>query len=415
MSYKNMAVGMYSLYGVHALMHNSILLYCSFFERSGNTCKAVASSIESGYTVTFDNRVSAATNKQEYVRLMETVPNGRDRFTLVTMVNKDIGRKYLLTDDEHLDEDFFNFLMCNYKLPLLEEWIPYIRDELVEKGNIVEDTSCGYRMRAKWESSSVKDMTLPGIDLHGREVSLDKVRIFAAPSLTNEILTDVVSGLIENKVISVCDVESKPLDFEGMDQYITKYGPSLVENLEKSITTLSPLNGELSGFAAKTKRLYPQQAACVNGMVALKESGSKYGLMIEGMGCGKTLQGAAVVDSYFNQRWLSSHEGKTLKDMYMSDDRPSYRNILMAPSHLVEKWKEEILSEIPASKVTIINDLSQLIELRDKGSKRNGREWYLISKDFAKLGSQLSPVPTNVAKKVAKGLICISLIPIPET
>ncbi len=157
---------------------------------------------------------------------------------------------------------------------------------------------------------------------------------------------------------------------------------------------------------AKNKRLYPQQAACVNGLIALKKAGSRYGLMVEGMGCGKTLQGAAVADAYFNEQWLEGHPGKNLKDMYLSDDKPSYRNVLMAPSHLVQKWREEILSEIPGAKVEIIRDLDSLLEIRRKGKERNGREWYLLSKDFAKLGSMNSPIPVNVGHDIPYGMVC---------
>ncbi len=404
MSYINsMTVGTYRVKAVSALMHNNVLLQVSYFDRSRNICKAVAATIDSGYPVRF-GRKDGKTSKQDYLRLMELVPMGRDRFTLVTMVNKEIGKTYILTDDENLDEDFFNFLMNNYKLPLLKEWTPAIREELLGKRLVNEDRSWNSRFKAE---SGDPELSVPGVYIHDREVDVNDVRIFAVAGLDDKSLSEVVTDLIERHVISVCDVDSEPLEFENMDQYITKYGPSLVKNLEEQMETLSPLNGELKGFAAKNKRLYPQQAACVNGMIALKNSGSQYGLMVEGMGCGKTLQGAAVVDACFNQEWLLKHPGKTLKDMYLSkEDRPVYRNVLMAPSHLVEKWKEEITSEIPMSRVEIIKDLDQLLKLRSEGKKRKGKEWYLISKDFAKLGSQQSPIPSSVTHMKAKGLIC---------
>ena len=67
----------------------------------------------------------------------------------------------------------------------------------------------------------------------------------------------------------------------------------------------------------------------------------------------------------------------------------------------IEKWKGEIERQIPYAKATIITDFSQLLELRKRGSLRVGKEFYILSKDFAKLSYSLKPVPKKEIAKMA--------------
>ena len=77
----------------------------------------------------------------------------------------------------------------------------------------------------------------------------------------------------------------------------------------------------------------------------------------------------------------------------MDESLVKYRNLVMCPGHLLEKWKGEIERQIPYAKATIVTDFSQLLELRKRGSQRFGKEFYILSKDFAKLSYSLKPVP----------------------
>lgn len=401
---KDVNVGMNSVYGINALYSNSgreqVLIALNFVERSKVLSKAVVASISEGYGVNVGYSTYITKNNQFY-SCHKRIDMGRDRFWLTTVLNKDIGKRFLITTEDKLNEDAYNYLMLNYKLPLLKEWTPEILDKV--KG----DRNVNVMRNNYWETHQIPNADeLPGIRMHGVNVPVQNVVIIDFMMLTEQLLQETVTYLIQNKKIKVADVESEPLVLDSFDAYIKNYGKSIVKNLEDSFEPLSELNGSLEGFAAKTKRLYPQQAACINGIIALKKANSQYGLMIEGMGCGKTLQGAAVVDAYFNQTWLERHKGKDLKDLYMSNDQPKYRNVLMAPSHLIEKWKEEITSEIPGTEVHILKDFDSLLELRKNGKERSGREWYLISKDFAKLGSFLSPIPSTVATMVPRTAVC---------
>ncbi len=355
-----------------------------YFDRAKAKVKSLACQfgrkcIRKGYS-------KLSTNQGEWKTIYKPIRMGRDRFIYAMTFNKAIGESILVSTEESAKADFFNLLLTQGKLPLLEEWVDYIWNRCTQDRVLYRPYLRNY--------ITDDERKLP---LHGKFVDVKDIVIYEV-DLTNEYLTQIVSEGLQNGQIKITDKKQDPLVFESFDDYIQNYGPSMVNNLEKQIETLSPLKGKVDSVAFKTKRLFPQQAACINGIMALKKAGSKYGLMVEGMGCGKTLQGSGIVDAYFNQKWLDQNPNKTLKDAYESGE-VKYRNIMMAPSHLVEKWREEILSEIPGTKVTIIDDFSKLVSLRANGKERTGKEWYLISKDTCKLGSQVSPIPTTVGWK----------------
>lgn len=363
------------------------IILTTYLERAKAKVKALACTLGKKSVSINYKRYSS---KAEYRTAYKPINMGYDRFVYATSINKKVGESYLLTTEEYKKEDLFQHLMTTYKLPLLESWIDYLFQQLEEKRYLLID----YFFR--WDQRYVSDANRT-LTLHGKQVPVEEIILLNLEMLNNQVLTEIVSCGLKQGNIKITDKKMESLKFKDFDSYITGYGPSMVNNLEKEIETLAPLQGKVPEVAFKTKRMFPPQAACVNGMVALKESGSRYGLMIEGMGCGKTLQGAGVVDAYFNKCWLKQHPKKGLKDLYQSNN-VHYRVVMMAPSHLVGKWRTEVLKEIPQAKVTILDDFSKLIELREKGKKRNGREWYFISKDTAKLGSQYSPIPTTVGK-----------------
>ena len=396
---KGLMVGNYSAWlnwGVYDTNEDK-LLAVSFFDRSKQLCRAVKAQISVG-TSAYVGYKRYSTKGAKYGAVYKPILMKRDRFTLCTVVSQEVSTRYVFTSYEDQWTDLYNFMMWNSKLPLLEEWtepiIEYLRENRVVR-------RLNYPVNTRGRNSV-------GIDVGGKVLDAESLIVYDMDLVNEQTLEETVSTLIKQQVIKVSDKQSAPLVFKDFNDYVTKYGPSLVKSLDKVTRPLMPLKGDLDGFAALNKRLFPQQAACVNGIIALKKANSQYGLMVEGMGCGKTVQGASVVDAYFNQKWLEAHPGTELKDVYLAktEDKPHYRNVVMAPSHLVQKWKEEIEGEVPEARATIIRSLDQLLEIRAAGKERKGREWYLISKDFAKLGAQTSPIPVDMAKKYPTGVIC---------
>lgn len=371
----------------------SKVLLAGYLDRAKSKVRCVGCCFGSRSPIT-TGHLSLCTYGDEYTTIYKPVRMGRDRFVYAFTMNKSIGSRYLVTTKEFLKGDFFHYLMNEFHLPLLEEWTSYILKRCMEK-NFVKSIQYTYRM-------TDPERCIP---IHGQQVNIPMIGVLDVMDLTEEGLKQIVSEGLRKKCIRISENEQKPLEFSGFDDYIRIYGLSIVKKLESELDPLSPLEGKVASAALRHKRLFPQQAACVNGIMALRRAGSHYGFMAEGMGCGKTIQGACACDSYMNQKWLESHPGKTLKDLYLNDEI-KYRNIMMAPSHLVLKWKEEILEEIPGARVTIVDDFKTLVDLRAGGKERTGRDWYLISKDFCKLGSQVSPIPTNTARQFPKLNYC---------
>ena len=363
------------------------VLAAGIYEHSSTKTKALGARFGNNMIKVGSHVFYTKTDKGFYVEYLKIpMGSGRDHFYYALATSKDVDERFLVTSQNDLYHDFYNYLMRHYKLPLLETWIP----EMLQKG------IAGSLILNKTPDFISEERRM---SLHGKPLSLSDILVYDMKNLTDNELESMVSELLQTKRICISKKPMRSLNFKDFDDYINQYGSSLIKNLEEEITPLCDLKGTVDTIALKHKRLYPQQAACTNGIIALKKAGIHYGIANEGMGCGKTIQSVAAIEGYFINDYLQKHPGKTLVDAYQ-DNVIHYRNIIMAPGHLVEKWGEEIKNEIPFAKVTIIRDFSQLITLHDNGKKRNGKEFYILSKDFCKLGSQISPIPTKVKRHV---------------
>lgn len=374
------------------------VLFAGIYERSKTKANAIGAKFgyrSIRYRGTDYCTVGSGWNVQ-YIRV--PMRHGRDSFYYANAISTDVNEKYLVTTQELVHQDMYNFLMKKFKLPLLEEWIPELSKVLISDGYI---DSCLY------SKTVLTDDVNRTISLHGKSVRLDELLLFNVEPLTESIFESVVSYCLSNKIIQITDADIPEMSFKNFDDYISKYGSSLVMNLEEKIKPLIPLMGDVEGLALKHKRLFPQQGVCVNGVKALwKTKQSNFAILNEGMGVGKTLQSLSIVESCFIERFLEQNPDKTLKDALQLPDKINYRVIVMAPGHLIEKWAQEIKDEIPFAKPVILNDFSQLVKIRDAGKERHGREFYIIGKDFCKLGNQISPIPTKVATRRVKVPVC---------
>ena len=381
--------------GDYLLLTDNTVLAAAYFDRAKVKVKAISASL-GGKGLWFQYK-TFSTKGESFRTVFKPVIMGRDHFVYTTSVNKEVGTRYLITTEAHLYEDVYDFLMTNYKLPLLKNWMPPLVEAFLDARDVYKESPyCTYK-------SARSGVCIP---LHGEYMPLEDIRVYDFDCLTEEKLETAVSNLLRTRKIQIAGRLSEPLEFKDFSEYMEKYGNLAAAKLEEQIKPLVPLKGAVDTFAGLKKRMYPQQAAVVNGLVALMESGARYGLNVAEMGCGKTEMGMALVDAAMNKKWLKSHPGKTLKDVYL-EEAVSYRAIMMAPGHLIGKWEEEILSEIPAARVEIIDDFKKLVALRKEGKKPIGRNWYLISKDFCKLGSQYSPIPSVVGSSYVVKNYCV--------
>lgn len=396
-------IGEMGVYLDYLVSYNNKVLAASFFERSEHLVKAVGARFASGtgsVEVAGERgyyQVAEYREEDRFLVAYETIPLGRDNFCRGVAVSSLIRKNYLISTEEGLSDAFYEQLMNNFDLPLLREWMPYIVGQAKRRYCLDADRRGGVNTSAGDNRP---------INIGGKIYPIGSVRAYRS-SMTQEVLEDIVSSGLKKGDIRISRLPSRRLEFETFDDYINVYGKTLVSHLEEDVKPLIGLEPSVKGVALKKKRLYPQQSCCVNGVKALLKSGVHFAYLEEGMGVGKTIQALAVAEGFFNELWLSNHPGKTLKDCFESGE-VAYRLICMCPGHLVEKWKAEAEAEIPGLKAYILNDLSQLVSLREDGPARSGKELYICSKDFAKLESSSQPVPSAVKTKKLKGRFCRS-------
>lgn len=296
-------------------------------------------------------------------------------------MSRKIGENYILTTKKRREKDIYNWLMTTFNLPLLEGWVSY----LLQAGEEL-----------------IKEVK---VEVYGRELEWMQELIAYEVSLTEEMLQELVANGLQKHEIYITMISQNPLQFDNMDDYFMKYGPSLIENLEKKLNPLVELKETVDEIAFLEKRFYPQQAAIVNGLMECMKN-SNYAILNEDMGCGKTLQGMGVPEGFFN-RMMMKRSHKTIQEIYADSSAVKYRNIIMCPSHLVNKWAEAVRKDIPYAKVVIIKGLKELCRLRKRGKKRTGKEFYILSKETGKLSYTYVPLPyqrkcRNVAAVVCK-------------
>lgn len=307
---------------------------------------------------------------------------GMERFCHGIAISQSVGKEYIVTTKEELEEDVYSYLMNHFELPLLREWVPY----LLEAGG---------------EYLQIQKAQVMGTDHEDRFQKTYVVYV----TMNQEKLAELISDGLKRGGIRIGREKQEKLVFKGLDEYFEKYGHTIVDNLRQKLKPLSTLKECVEEAALLRKRLYPQQCAVTNGIIELLDS-SSYGIMNCGCGTGKTIMGCTVVEAYFYRKYLKKHTDKTLKDAYQDPQAVKYRNIVMCPSHLIEKWKREIEDEIPYVKVIIVRGLKELDRLLRKGKERTGKEFYILSKDTGKLSYSLYPQPYQVKHKKVHVHMC---------
>lgn len=327
-------------------------------------------------------------NTEQFSTYITPITEDKQKFYHAVLLNKNIKETILVTTKQTAGKDFFNFLMWHFDMPLLEWW----GSVLLEKAIADNTISPPFTQVIYGENSYAKGITVDG------DIPLEDLEIFEVGNYNEEVLKKSIEELFERGELWISKNPQNRLSIGNMDEYFGQYGHALVAALEKHIHPLTQLNGNCNSLALRSMRLYPQQAAMVNGVLNLLRK-SRYAILNEGMGVGKTVQAASIFEGYFVEKYLRSHKDQTLKDVYSDRERIKYRNIVMAPGHMVEKWANEITRQVPYVKAHILQEIEQLYAIKKGGIKRACREVWVVSKDFAKLSYMSRPTPSLVRKK----------------
>lgn len=397
-------LGEYKVYLDFMIERGGKIGVVSVFERSQQLLKAFCATMniktsKDMIEVKIGGKIKKIPAEGTFRNYIVPIVVGKERYYHAILVNEEFGNKLMLSTVDRSSEDFYNLLMEKFDLPLLEWWGDHLFAEALRTGYVNHEN--GRTEHYFGEYSINQDLRIKGIKLADME-------LYDVSLYTSDVLKTHISQLFKDGTIWISRNEQRPFVVESMDDYFSAYGHTLVKNLEKMINPLSPLNGDVNSLALRNMRLYPQQGAMVNGVLQLLKV-SNYAILNEGMGVGKTIQAASICEGYFVEKYLRMHRGLNLKDVYSAVDIIKYRNIVMCPGHMVEKWAHEIAKEIPFSKVHILQDFSQLIRLRKEGPKRTCREFWVTSKDFAKLSYMSKPVPVKIGwNRTIKEKVCDS-------
>lgn len=158
-----------------------------------------------------------------------------------------------------------------------------------------------------------------------------------------------------------------------LDEYLHRYGPLLGKQAEEALNPLHvPGRDPLPDFSGFWRTPYePQQHVIAATIKALDQNNSV--LPCCEMGTGKTIMAMASV--------------------HLHAGGQGYRALVFCPGQLVEKWGREITETIPHARITNIENWTTLRHL-PKGRPTHP-EWYIISRDRAKLGAEWRAAATS--------------------
>lgn len=358
-------------------------LICSYFARSEMAVRNVGANLDLRVadilkeTGQREEVLSPMLNSESYCC---KIYSGKEHFYHGVSVSKAVNHRYIITKKESYLNDVYSFLMKQFNLPLLKEWIPFLlqTDEMIKQCET-------YKI--------------------GNVDCFDELLIFQVMG-NEQLLEEMITDGLQSKRIKISNTLQKKLQFNNIDDYFQKYGFSILSNLKSSLNPLQTDTSLIEYLAFFNKRLFPKQANVVNGAIHLLEKKKNYCIVNQGMGSGKTLQSLAIMEGYFNKKYLKLHPKETVKDLYMEKGKIHYRNILMVPAHLISKWAETIKEELPYAEVKVISCLQDLIHIKENGKERTGKEFYIVSKDTSKLAYSMYPIPTQIKMKEVKQYVC---------
>ena len=260
---------------------------------------------------------------------------------------------------EELNSRLFDKLYKYSAVPILEEWMPQLSEQL---------TSHGF-MR-----------TLNQYSIHNNS-NIDARLV----TISKEQLANLISNMLVNHQISINGTTEKSdvIDMvDGLDSYLNIFGDILAERIQNSfVPKYDPSSNEFSTYVNnyddscyhKGIELYKAQKATIQAAVNNLDV-NDVTFVIGEMGCGKTALGSGIAYAHYQRK-----VGMT--------------NVVMCPSHLVNKWKKEVETLVPNAKGYIVKTIDDLIaiESKIKAKVKNEHTYIIMSKESAKISYEMRP------------------------
>lgn len=327
-------------------------------------------------TLTFyveSNKTSTDSHINDYIYLKKADIEDKEQIDGV--------RAEVLAQNEKICDAVYD-LLCKTKIPLMREWIPYI----------ILQTDCITRPYHFYP------MDEDNYDGSGNDFQ-NSVRVLEI-NISESQLKDVIKQGLQSKEITMGEnitTSSTALRVTTLDGYLSSFMSHLTTKIQdKFIPQFNPSKQDYDirckdffNYASYygNLELYTAQKNVINAVALnLKKNNSSF--IVGECGSGKTAM--------------------SIGSVYAASKKENPLCAIMAPSHLVNKWKRDIMLLYPMAKAVIISDFSDLykIEPEMKSKNRNYPLFLIISKEVAKLS--YVERPSVIYDKVTNMFICPS-------
>jgi hypothetical protein len=240
---------------------------------------------------------------------------------------------------QHLQDEQFT-------TPLVREWTPWLYQAMKKKELLVELTQSGCQAGILLADNTALD-----------ELVSDGIK-------AGHLAIDSQSSQRRRR-----DNGSPDRSIEDLDQYLLAHGALLGKQAERSLQPLHVPERDSVPDLQLNREPFAAQIHIIEA--ARKALRRQKALMLVGeMGTGKTIMGMAAIHAH-------------------ASGRP-YRALVFCPGQLVHKWEREIKETIPGAEVVQIESWKSLLQL-NRSQKPAHPEYYIISRDRAKLGAKWQP------------------------
>lgn len=207
---------------------------------------------------------------------------------------------------------------------------------------------------------------------------MNAVTTTSSLSMTNGVPTEVVDVIDLNPQFLTGEEGVTMNTIIPLDQFITDFGDGLLDAVQRQNPPVyqgqqdERWNSIMSGLLRKP---FDAQREVVQAIgTLLLKAGNPAGVINGEMGTGKTLMGIALAT-------VLHHEGYE-------------RCSVIAPPHLVYKWRREIIQTVPNARVWVLNGadtLRKLISLRSAAKKPEYPEFFILGRVRMRMGFDWEP------------------------
>lgn len=207
---------------------------------------------------------------------------------------------------------------------------------------------------------------------------MNAVTTTSSLSMTNGVPTEVVDVIDLNPQFPTGEEGVTMNTIIPLDQFITDFGDGLLDAVQRQNPPVyqgqqdERWNSIMSGLLRKP---FDAQREVVQAIgTLLLKAGNPAGVINGEMGTGKTLMGIALAT-------VLHHEGYE-------------RCLVIAPPHLVYKWRREIIQTVPNARVWVLNGadtLRKLVSLRSAAKKPDHPEFFILGRVRMRMGFDWEP------------------------